>query len=34
MVGNSFGLVPLRDKVTITKQSDTPLLDDWGEPVY
>lgn len=34
MVGNSFGLVPLRDKVTVTKQSVTPLLDDWGEPIY
>ena len=34
MVGNSFGIMPTNDKITVIKQDNTPSLDDWGNPVY
>lgn len=34
MYSNNMFLLPMRDKVLVTKQSDNPVLDEWGVPVY
>lgn len=37
MVANysSFiGLLPFNDEVTVVKQSKSPTIDEWGDPVY
>ncbi len=34
MIGNSLGVIPMRDIITVISQDHEAKVDDWGIPIY